>query len=128
MKSLIVDLDNTLTIDSSHKNYAEKQVNLKLLEKLIEYKSLGFKIVIFTARNMRTYNGDTDLIEKNTAPVIIKWLNDNSVPYDELIVGKPWCGEEGFHIDDRAIRPSEFIALSKSGVQKLLDAERLNDV
>lgn len=68
----------------------------KLIEKLYEYKLNGFYIVIFTARNMRTYKENIGKINIHTLPVIIDWLNENRVPYDEVIVGKPWCGDEGF--------------------------------
>jgi capsule biosynthesis phosphatase len=42
------------------------------------------------------------------------------VPFDEVIVGKPWCGFDGFYVDDRSIRPKEFKDLSYEEVKKLL--------
>ena len=45
---------------------------------------------------------------RNTLPIIKDWLLANNVPYDEIIIGKPWCGMNGFYVDDRAIGPSEF--------------------
>lgn len=106
MKKIIVDLDNTISFNLSGK-YSHATPNKKLIEKLYEYKLNGFYIVIFTARNMRTYKENIGKINIHTLPVIIDWLNENRVPYDEVIVGKPWCGDEGFYVDDRAIRPSE---------------------
>ena len=58
---------------------------------------------------MKTYNGDLKLINKYTRPIIEKWLSKWEIPYDELIVGKPWPGPIGFYVDDRAIRPNELI-------------------
>ncbi|HFM3427384.1 TPA: capsular biosynthesis protein, partial [Escherichia coli] len=43
----------------------------------------------------------------------------NNVPYDEIYVGKPWCGHEGFYVDDKAIRPNEFVNLSYNEIKKL---------
>jgi len=40
-----------------------------------------------------------------------------------LHVGKPWCGEDGFYVDDKAVRPSEFLALDYAGLRALLDRE-----
>ncbi|HGZ0726786.1 TPA: capsular biosynthesis protein, partial [Escherichia coli] len=60
---------------------------------------------------------------KNTLPIIISWLNANNIPYDEIYVGKPWCGHEGFYIDDKAIRPSEFINKSYEEIIELLRGE-----
>jgi capsule biosynthesis phosphatase len=69
---------------------------------------------------MKTYEGDISKINKHTLPTLIKWLEDNNVEYDGLIVGKPWCGEKGFYIDDKAIRPDEFLTMSEDRIQKLI--------
>src|SRR5690606_29179535 len=57
---------------------------------------------------MNTYGGNVGLINANTLPIILDWLARHEVPFDEVVVGKPWCGEGGFYVDDRALRPSEF--------------------
>jgi capsule biosynthesis phosphatase len=72
---------------------------------------------------MRTYEGQIGKINANTLPVIIDWLARHEIPYDELHVGKPWCGTDGFYVDDKAIRPSEFLALSHAEIQALLAKE-----
>ncbi|CDT98899.1 Capsular polysaccharide biosynthesis protein (fragment) [Vibrio coralliirubri] len=46
------------------------------------------------------------------------------MPYDEVIVGKPWCGHEGFYIDDRAIRPSEFVNLTFDEINNLIEQDK----
>lgn len=122
MKKIIMDLDGTLTIDNSDP-YSEKKVNVNVVNKLKEYKKLGFEIVIYTARNMRTFSGSIGKINVHTLPVIIEWLDTNNVPYDEIIVGKPWCGNDGFYVDDKAIRPSEFYSLSLDEISSLLEFE-----
>ena len=73
---------------------------------------------------MRTHENNIGKINKNTTPLIIDWLNKNQVPFDELHIGKPWCGTEGFYIDDKAIRPSEFCSLSKDEIKDILNAEK----
>ena len=73
-KRIIIDLDNTLTIDTKGVCYSDKQPNLPVIEKLLEYKNLGFHITIFTARNMNTFKGNIQLIEENTLPKIKDWL------------------------------------------------------
>jgi capsule biosynthesis phosphatase len=124
MKRLVFDLDGTIALDDPARPYAEREPNRPLIEKLKQYKSEGFEIVIASARNMRTYGGQIGLINANTLPVILDWLARHGVPYDEIHVGKPWCGTEGFYIDDRAIRPSEFLALSLAEIQALIEQER----
>jgi len=123
MKRLVFDLDGTLTHDDASVGYAERRPNLAVVEKLRAYREQGFEIVICSARNMRTYAGDIGKINANTLPVILDWLARHRIPYDEVHVGKPWCGTEGFYVDDKAIRPSEFLALSHDEIHALLAKE-----
>ncbi|MGV4878481.1 capsular biosynthesis protein [Acetobacter indonesiensis] len=124
MKRLVVDLDDTLTKNNPDLSYSDKEPNLPLIEKLRDYRSQGFEILIQTARNMRTYQGAVGKINANTLPVIIEWLKKHDVPYDEIYVGKPWCGTEGFYIDDRAVRPSEFLSLSLEEINTLIETHK----
>ncbi|MBW0279525.1 MULTISPECIES: HAD hydrolase family protein [Shewanella] len=124
MKKLIVDLDGTITLANTT-DYEKVLPNTALIEKLKEYKTSGFSIVIATARNMRTYDGNIGKINIHTLPKIIKWLDKHEVPYDEIIVGKPWCGNDGFYIDDKAIRPSEFLSMDLSEIKSLLNKENI---
>ncbi|WP_081136807.1 HAD hydrolase family protein [Halomonas sp. BC2] len=121
-KNIVIDLDGTLTVDSDS-GYENKPLNIAVLEQLKEYKARGFKIIVHTSRNMRTYDGNVGKINIHTLPTIIEWLDKHAVPYDEIHVGKPWCGFEGFYIDDKAIRPSEFVNLSYDEIQGLLSKE-----
>jgi capsule biosynthesis phosphatase len=123
MRRLVVDLDGTLTIDAPDVGYADKAPNLAMIARLCAYKAEGFEIAIATARNMRTYQGSIGHINAHTLPVVLAWLDRHGVPYDEVHVGKPWCGNDGFYIDDKAIRPSEFLRLDRAGIQALLAAE-----
>lgn len=119
MKRLIFDLDDTLcrTVNGDYRN---AEPILEVIQTLRDYHANGFSIVINTSRNMRTHQGNVGKINKNTLPIIIDWLERHQVPYDELYVGKPWCGFEGFYIDDKAIRPDEFVNLSYEEICALL--------
>ena len=123
MKRLVFDLDGVLTIDDPSKDYADREPNLAVIEALRRYQAEGFEIVVCSARNMRTFAGQIGKINANTLPVIIDWLRRHEVPFDEVHVGKPWCGTEGFYIDDRAIRPSEFVRLSLAEINALITDE-----
>ena len=122
MKKLVIDLDGTLTIDSNV-SYLDKLPNKQVIEQLLRYKEEGFSITIFTSRNMRTYEGNVGKINIHTLPGIIEWLDKYSVPYDEVVVGKPWCGFDGFYIDDKSIRPSEFVSMTYEEIKLLLEKE-----
>ncbi|MBF8658614.1 capsular biosynthesis protein [Pseudomonas putida] len=123
MKRLIMDLDDTIctTLNGDYKN---SKPNIHVIRKMHDYKEMGFTIAISTSRNMRTYNGDIGKINANTLPVIIEWLENHSVPYDEIIMAKPWCGMEGFYVDDKAIRPSEFRENSYEQILDILAKEK----
>jgi len=122
-KNLIIDLDGTLTIPDDSKSYADKEPRADIVAKLQQYKDQGFRITIYTSRNMRTYSGDVDKIREFTLPIILNWLQRHKVPYDDIQVGKPWCGNDGFYVDDKAIRPSEFARLNHDEIHRLLNDE-----
>jgi len=122
MKKLIVDIDNTLSITTNSDYENSKPVEL-VINKLKEYRELGFTIVLFSSRNMRTYESNVGKINIHTLPKLITWLNKHDVPFDELLVGKPWCGHDGFYIDDRAVRPSEFVNKTYEEIKDLLSKE-----
>lgn len=126
MKRLIIDLDNTLTLTfakGGERDYSKAMPHLEAIQKVRVYKEEGFSIVIFTSRNMRTYNNSVGHINAHTTPKIIEWLKKYDVPFDEIHVGKPWCGDQGFYVDDKAIRPDEFINLSYKEIRLLIGAE-----
>jgi len=120
MKRLIFDLDGTICY-AKKGDYANANPNVKVIDRLKVYKKNGFEIVISTSRNIRTYDGNLGKINANTLPIIIKWLDKHNVPYDEIYVGKPWCGFEGFYIDDKAIRPEEFVNMDYDAIKNLIN-------
>lgn len=122
MKKIVIDLDGTLTMDAET-SYSEKPLNREVIEACRKYKQLGFEIIISTSRNMRTYGGNIGKINVHTLPTIITWLEEHNVPYDEIHLGKPWCGFDGFYVDDKAIRPSEFAKLSYDEIKEVLAKE-----
>ena len=119
MPTIVIDLDGTLTHDEPELPYLERKPNLAGIEKLCEYRAEGFRIAIHTARNMATHQGSIGRITALTVPVILEWLARHDVPYDELYVGKPWAEKGGFYVDDRAIRPDEFVKLTHAEIMSL---------
>ena len=124
MKRLIVDLDDTISI-TLEGDYINSNPIIEMINKLKEYKNEGFEIVINSSRNMRTYESNVGKINIYTLPNIIDWLWKFDVPFDEVYVGKPWCGFDGFYIDDKSIRPSEFVKYSYKEIIEILDKEKM---
>ena len=121
-KKIVIDLDDTISITENGK-YLESIPNLQVVEKLREYKELGYDIVIHSSRNMRTYNNNIGEINVHTLPVVIDFLNKYNIPYDQIIMGKPWLGYGGFYVDDKSIRPSEFVNKTEEEIIDLLNKE-----
>lgn len=121
MKRLIMDLDGTIAGPKTE-NYSDCEPDLELIDQMRAYRDMGFEIVVFSARNMRTHDREIGKINIHTLPGILEWLDRHNVPYDEVIMGKPWCGTDGFYVDDRAIRPDEFKALGRDEIARLLGA------
>ncbi|MHC6202925.1 HAD family hydrolase [Breznakiellaceae bacterium SP9] len=108
--TIVMDIDGTLCpIKTADEKYIDLAPYTQVLEKLREYRKNGAYIILYTSRNMKTYGKNIGLINANTAKILLHWLDKWDIPYDEIHYGKPWAGEKGFYVDDRAVRPDEFI-------------------
>jgi capsule biosynthesis phosphatase len=124
-KCLVVDIDGTLCpIKPPGERYEDLLPVPAVVEQLRQYRNNGFHIILFTSRNMRTYEGNLGQILAHTAPVLLEWLKKHEIPFDEIHFGKPWAGKGGFYVDDRAVRPSEFLNLTYEQIQELLSHEQ----
>lgn len=120
-KCIVVDLDGTIChLREPGQSYAELKPRKDVVDRLKAYREQGYHVLIFTSRNMRTFEGNMGRILAETAPMTMAWLARHGVPYDEIHFGKPWAGKGGFYIDDRAIRPDEFVNLDISQIGGLV--------
>ena len=71
----------------------------------------GSEVIIESARNMLTQSNNEAKVIKNIGLTTLKWLNDNNVEYDGIKFGKP-IGS--CYIDDKALRPKEFLSIYNS--------------
>lgn len=88
MHKIVIDLDGTITRKETS-DYENVPPNRGVVEALRRYKDEGFEIVIYSSRNMRTYEGEVGKINVHTLPIITDWLRRHEVPFDQIIVGKP---------------------------------------
>jgi capsule biosynthesis phosphatase len=127
-KVIVIDVDGTLADRCGPgQSYAEVSAVPSVVQRIRGLKDQGYWIILYTSRNMRTYDGNIGRIMRHTAPVLVEWLARNEIPYDELHFGKPWCGHHGFYVDDRAIRPREFVTLELAQIEALIRKDRLCD-
>lgn len=123
--TFIFDIDGTLCpIKKRDEKYEDLVPYNDVVKKIRYYKENGAKIVLFTSRNMNSYKGNLGVINKITAKIILDWLEKWNIPYDEIIYGKPWPGHNGFYVDDRTVRPDEFLLCSVEELGQICDRSR----
>lgn len=100
-KRFCFDLDNTLVTYPAIKG---DYTTVKPIEKNISFlkylKSFGNTIIIYTARRMKTHNGNIGKINADIGKITFETLDNFKIPYDEIYFGKPYAD---FYIDDLAI-------------------------
>lgn len=126
--SFVVDIDGTLCpVKKKGEAYDELIPYKEMLEKLRYYKNNGARIILFTSRNMNSYHGNLGEINKYTAKILLAWLEKWDVPYDEIIYGKPWPGRKGFYVDDRSVRPDEFLNCTPDELEAVCSRSRCRE-
>ena len=124
----VFDIDGTICpIKRKDQEYKDLVPYKEIVEKMRYYHDRGAKITLFTSRNMNSYNGNMGLINKNSAPVLNEWLKKWDIPYDEIVFGKPWPGHKGFYVDDRTIRPDEFLNCSTDKLDEICTNSRCKE-
>ena len=124
--TIYMDLDGTLCpIKNENQRYEDLPPDNAVVESLRAARTEGYRVVIFSARNMRTFDGDLSRITTETGPVVMTWLNKHKIPYDGLLLGKPWPGPRGFYVDDRTVRPDEFVELNTGQILVKLDQTKV---
>lgn len=125
-KVLVVDIDGTLCdIKATNENYIDVAPEPQIVARLRIMHAEGWRIILSSSRGMRSNDGNIGQINKIVGPVVLEWLERHNIPFDEIYFGKPWPGKEGFYIDDRSIRPREFIENDLAGVEALIARDRV---
>lgn len=95
------DLDNTLvTHPEVRGDYSTVKPIWKNIKLVRELKEMGHYIIIWTARRMKTHNGNVGKVVKDVALVTLSKLEEFGVPYDEIFFGKPYAQ---VYVDDLAV-------------------------
>jgi len=110
MSTLVVDIDGTLCQSYPGCDYSQCNPIQDVINAVNRAYDNGNHVILFTARGMRTYKGNRNLIEKNVVPVLKEWLSKYGVKYHELEICKPW-GHDVWYIDDKCLTPKQFTEL-----------------
>lgn len=124
--TFVFDIDGTICpIKKKEEKYEDLIPFTDIVNKIREYHDAGAKIILYTSRNMNTYNGNIGLINANTSKVLFAWLDKWNIPYDEIVFGKVWPGHNGFYVDDRTIKPNEFLNNTPEELNEICNKGRL---
>jgi capsule biosynthesis phosphatase len=127
--TFVIDVDGTICEaqkpeGSDSFDYENALPIQPVIEKIRELHAAGNWITLFTARGMRTYQGDRESIEIVVRPVLEEWLEKHNVPYDNLIMGKPW-GKNVYYVDDRALSPADFAETPANEFATLIEPRKI---
>lgn len=126
--TFVFDIDGTLCpLKKKEQKYEDLVPYPEMVAKIREYKKNGAKIVFYTSRNMNTYDSNIGKINVNTGRIIFAWLDKWQIPYDEVVFGKVWPGHNGFYVDDRTIRPDEFLKYTADKLSEICAKSRCEE-
>jgi len=124
-KTFCFDLDNTLVsypeVPGDYTTVKPIKENIELVNKLKNKN----KIIIYTARRMKTFNGNVSEVIKNIGDITKNTLIQFNIQYDELIFGKPYAD---YYIDDLAINSTYDVKHQLGIFENYIEPRKTNKV
>ncbi|MEM9075286.1 MAG: capsular biosynthesis protein [Myxococcota bacterium] len=108
-----IDLDGVIAqFRGPGQSYADVEPVAGAPEKLRELKAAGHTVILYTARHMKTCEGNVGLVVARQGKVTLDWLARWEIPFDEIYFGKPYAD---IYIDDNALRFSSWSEIAGDG-------------
>jgi len=104
-KTLVIDIDDTI-LTVSNRDFLNTKPFREVITKINELHEIGYKIILLTARGMKSQNNDSEKAKQKYDKITKEWLERHNVYYDELLFGKP---NADYYVDDKAMPPKEFV-------------------
>lgn len=121
MKRICIDMDGVIAqLKKQGETYESVLPVPGAVEKIKKLKEAGHYIIIFTARHMKTCNGNVAMVLAKQGKNTLDWLAKYSIPYDEIHFGKPWAD---VYIDDNAYRFNDWNEINDLGTNLPLSSE-----
>lgn len=105
MIRIVIDVDDTLC-DNKGRDYINATPYRDVINKVNLLYNEGYYIILYTARGMKSCNGDLKKIKEKNEAILIEWLQKHNVKYHELIFGKV-LGD--IYVDDKAMEVRDFV-------------------
>lgn len=100
----VFDIDGTICSNTDGK-YSNATPNIDRINIINKLFNEGNKIIFFTARGMKTYDGNILKVYHVYYNFTIEQLNSWGVKYNQLVLGKP---SADYYIDDKGINDENF--------------------
>lgn len=114
---IVIDLDGTICpVRRGSQKYSELQPYPGAVERIRRWRAEGHYVIISTARNMQTCQGNVGRVMRNVGKVTLDWLAEHGIEYDEIYFGKP---NADIYIDDRAMRFEAWETFSDAAMHDL---------
>lgn len=102
---IVFDLDGVILEDvhgdGGPRAYYERKPYGEAVRTLQKLKDAGYYIIIYTARGMKSQEGDVAKVKALHETSLKVWLRKYQIPYDELHFGKPYAD---VYVDDKAFQ------------------------
>lgn len=125
-KRICFDLDNTLvTYPTIKGDYTSVKPIAKNIQFLKYLKTFGNTIIIYTARRMKTHNGNIGKINSDIGKITFDTLDKFNIPYDEIYFGKPYAD---VYIDDLALNCFDNVEQELGYYNNIIEARDFHNV
>ena len=121
---ICIDIDGVICrLREPGQQYADLQPVPGAIDKLRQLKTAGHTIILFTARHMKTCEGNVGMVVARQGAVTLDWLKRHGIEYDEIHFGKPHAQ---IYIDDNALRFESWETIAGDGSTLPQSAEQQN--
>lgn len=116
------DLDGVICqFKTKSETYADVQPFPEAVQLLQSLKNEGHTIILYTARHMKTCNGNTGKILAKQGKILFDWLAKYSIPCDELWWSKPYAD---LTIDDAVHKHTDWKTTADAIAKRISDGPR----
>jgi capsule biosynthesis phosphatase len=99
---ICVDLDGVICeLRRPGQSYADLNPVEGAVERMRSLRAAGHYLIIYTARHMKTCDGNVGQVVARQGLTTLEWLERHGIEYDEIHFGKPHAD---VYLDDNAVR------------------------
>jgi capsule biosynthesis phosphatase len=122
---ICIDLDGVVCmLKQPGQTYADLEPVPGAVERLRSLKEAGWYIILFTARHMKTCQGNPGMVLARQGKITLDWLHKHGIAYDEIHFGKPHAD---VYLDDNAFRFTSWDRISPDGRSLPVSSEKERD-